>query len=109
MIQTIDIGNLTAEKAGELLGNLGVESAKIRPCIGLWKGQMENSVEITLYDTTESDARMLLELIGRMMPDEEAFGLNQEAITNPWLEGTSHSIRERFSKTVGLRAAMRLA
>lgn len=79
-MDVINIGNQTPKSAINLLKEIGVKEAKVRGCIGLWNGEMEDAVEVTVYDMSTPK---FLDLLSKKLPNEEAFAVNEMKWNNP--------------------------
>lgn len=78
----INVANVQPTEMAAILSGSGVQGAKILPGIGLWAGQLEECVDVVVYD--EIDPERLLHRIGELMPAEEGFGLDEEFWPNPF-------------------------
>ena len=78
----LNVANVDAEGMADMLTLSGVRGAKILEGVGLWEGQLERCVDVVVYD--EIDPEVVLDYIGRQMPDEMAFGLDEALWENPY-------------------------
>lgn len=77
----LNVANVEPEGMADLLVLAGVRGAKIIPGVGLWEGHLEICVDVVVYD--DIDPHAVLDYIGRQMPDEVAFGLDETLWENP--------------------------
>lgn len=79
----LTVGNLRSRPAALMLQALGIQFATCKDSIGIYEGEIENSVEVTLYAISWIDTQALLYAIGRRMPKERQFGVDGELFDNP--------------------------
>ena len=83
MPDVINIGNQTQESIIPILREIGIKQCKIRQCVGLWDGVMEDAVEVIVYDMATP---RLLDKLSWRLKTEKAFAVNENVWMNPRYE-----------------------